>query len=375
MSIHVRKTAEGVRYDVRLRDPEGRGYWRTFRTKKEAGTFQARELADRSRGAWVDPRKAETTFGEWAAAWLAGDPAKRPKTRATDEGVVRRHLLPALGTKPLGAVTPLDVQRLVAGWAARYKPNTVRRHYAVLRAILRAAVEADLLGRSPCRGVKLPVPEPVERPMLAPPDLERLAEAIGPRHRALVYVGCVLGLRFGECAGLRVGRLDFFRSTLTVAESLGEVRGALVAGAPKSAAGRRTMRVPAPLVAMLAEHLAARGLTAADADAHVFAAPEGGPLRYAGFRSRVWVPATRAAGLDGLGFHDLRRAAATAMVAMGVDLRTAQARLGHSDPRLTLAVYAQATSDGDRTAADRLGEHFMAPGGATARDDVLREGR
>ena len=42
-------------------------------------------------------------------------------------------------------------------------------------------------------------------------------------------------------------------------------------------------------------------------------------------------------------------------------MKTAQTRLGHSDPRLTLAVYAQALSDSDRRAADRLGHRFMAP--------------
>jgi len=43
----------------------------------------------------------------------------------------------------------------------------------------------------------------------------------------------------------------------------------------------------------------------------------------------------------GVTFHDLRRANATALVHAGVDMKTAQARLGHSDPRLTLGVYAQ----------------------------------
>lgn len=127
MSIDVRRTAKGNRYDVRRRDADGRPYKRTFRTKREAETFEAREQADRSRGVWVDPRKAGTTFAGWAAEWLAGDATKRPKSRDTDEKVLRRHLLPALGAKPLGAVTPLDVQRLVAGWAARYKPNTARQ--------------------------------------------------------------------------------------------------------------------------------------------------------------------------------------------------------------------------------------------------------
>jgi integrase len=63
--------------------------------------------------------------------------------------------------------------------------------------------------------------------------------------------------------------------------------------------------------------------------------------------------------LEGLNFHDLRRTNATAMVAEGVDVKTAQARLGHSDPRLTLAIYAQATTEGDRRAAERLGAKLM----------------
>ena len=65
------------------------------------------------------------------------------------------------------------------------------------------------------------------------------------------------------------------------------------------------------------------------------------------------------AGLEGVGFHDLRRANATEMVRANVDVKTAQARLGHSDRRLTLAIYAQATTEGDAEAAERLGERFM----------------
>jgi integrase len=90
---------------------------------------------------------------------------------------------------------------------------------------------------------------------------------------------------------------------------------------------------------MLTEHLARRGLTGADTDALGFR-----PLRYERWRRRVWLPATERAGLHGLRFHDLRRANATALVLDGVDVKTAQTRLGHSDPRLTIAIYAQATT-------------------------------
>jgi len=67
----------------------------------------------------------------------------------------------------------------------------------------------------------------------------------------------------------------------------------------------------------------------------------------------------RKAGVPAASFHDLRRTNATQLVASGVDIKTAQSRLGHADPRLTLALYAQAVGEGDRDAAARLDERFF----------------
>ncbi len=118
------------------------------------------------------------------------------------------------------------------------------------------------------------------------------------------------------------------------------------------------LSIPTWLTEEMAKHLEAQGLTTNDPEHLVFCAPGGGPLRYNNFRTRIWLPACKAAGLAPLEFRDLRRGAATALVLAGVDVRTAQHRLGHTDPRLTLGIYAQVTSDGDRAAADRLGTHF-----------------
>ena len=43
------------------------------------------------------------------------------------------------------------------------------------------------------------------RPLPSPDDLRRLADKLGPDLAPLVYLGAVLGLRWGECATLRVG--------------------------------------------------------------------------------------------------------------------------------------------------------------------------
>src|SRR4029453_16455179 len=80
-------------------------------------------------------------------------------------------------------------------------------------------------------------------------------------------------------------------------------RGVLHMGPPKTRASRRTVGLPRFVVEELAAHLAAPG----DPEDLVFTAPQGGPLRLPAFRARVWRPAVRAAGLDGLRIHDLRQ--------------------------------------------------------------------
>jgi integrase len=184
----------------------------------------------------------------WAQHWIDSDPTKRPRTRVRDEEIIRLHLLPAFLNAPLGAISPVDVQRLVRKWSSSFAPSTVRRVYAVLRAILNAAVEADLIGRSPCRGVKLPAVEQQHRHIITPDELVRLGNEVGDDYRTLVYLGAMTGLRIGELTALRVGGLDLLRGALTVAES-------------KSAAGRRTFTLPRTAQAMLSDHLQRRGVT------------------------------------------------------------------------------------------------------------------
>jgi len=66
--------------------------------------------------------------------------------------------------------------------------------------------------------------------------------------------------------------------------------------------------------------------------------------------------------------------AATALVAAGVDVKTAQARLGHSTPTTTLAIYARTTADADRRAADAIGGALHSARARSAHDDPEVEG-
>ncbi len=136
---------------------------------------------------------------------------------------------------------------------------------------------------------------------------------------------------------------------------------------PKSAAGERTFAIPRWLAEELGAHLGRRGLNARDGDALVFTGAKGGPLNYSAWRRTVWAPACELAGLAGLGFHDLRRANATALVAANADPKVPQTRLGHADVRLTLGLYADVTPEADRLAADAVGA-WLRPGVRGGRD-------
>lgn len=359
-SIVRRKTRNGDnRYDVRYRDVSGKVHTETYRTRREAERGANTVEADKLRGAWIDPRAATQTFRSVSSDWLESNVAKRPSSDARDESILRVHLIPELGDEAIGKVTPARVRWIVDAWSASLEPRTVRRMYGVLRAIFGYAVDSGALVATPCRGIKLPAVEPIKRHVVSADELEALSDALGDDYAAMPYLGAMLGLRWGEVAGIRVGRLDLLGRTLTVAEQVTRgPKGTTVFGPPKSTAVSRTLAVPEVLVEMLSAHLARRGLTAADPEALLFTAPDGDALEYANFRRRVWLPACELVNLDGLTFHDLRRANATALVHAGIDLKTAQTRLGHSDPRLTIGIYAQATTAQDIGAAEALGARF-----------------
>jgi hypothetical protein len=119
-----------------------------------------------------------------------------------------------------------------------------------------------------------------------------------------------------------VGAVDVLRYQLSVSAQLGR-DGEL--GPPKSKAGRRTLAVPAWLVAELAALMNRRSLTAADGESLLFDGGSGTPLHCTNWRRRAWAPACETAGLPGLRSHDLRSLAITALIAQGFDVKTAQA--------------------------------------------------
>lgn len=180
--------------------------------------------------------------------------------------------------------------------------------------------------------------------------MHRWPTRVAPRCRRPA-LAATSSLRWGELIGLTRADLDLDRGTVRVVRSVADVNGQLVIGPPKSAAGRRTVAVPASVVAVLRSHL--DSFSEGGPRGRVFVGAKGATVRRPGFQA-IWRRANTTAGLpEGFRFHDLRHTGNMWAAATGANLRELMERMGHSTTRAAL-IYLHAAKDGDRSIADGI---------------------
>jgi integrase len=168
----------------------------------------------------------------------------------------------------------------------------------------------------------------------------RLSERRREDYRLIVLFLAYTGVRFGELAALRVGRLDFRRRRAVIAESVTLVGSRQVFGTPKSHE-RREVPIPPFMVEELAAHVQA--LEPGDL---VFPGTRSGrPLRAPVFRGAAFAAAAASIGRPGLHPHELRHTAASLAIASGTDVKVLQQMLGHASAALTLDQYGHLFGD------------------------------
>ena len=335
----------------------------TFGTKADADRALTLAMADQTRGAWVDPARGRLLVGDYATAWLADRPELRPRTRELYEGLLRLHIVPALGHVELRKLTPSTVRRWHSGLlkAGRPGPPTVAKAYRLLHTILATATADELIVKNPCVIKGAGVERTPEREVVTVAQVWELADAVEERYRALVLMAAFTGLRRGELFGLTRRRIDLLHAKVTVTEQRQQMKdGTVVIGPPKTDTGRRTLSLPGPLIPELEAHMAAYAQPGADGV--VFTGDKGGPLRDHVWQAK-WSLARRSLGLPNLHFHDLRHVANTLTAASGASTRELMHRMGHVSPAAALR-YQRATRDRDAAIAVALGD-LIAPTPAT----------
>ncbi len=364
--IDKRRTRHGeIRYEVRMRGGDGKERSRTFRTKKEAERYERSQHSAIEQGLWVDPRGGKVTLEAWASEWERTVVHLRASTRRIYSANLRNHILPDLGYIELGKLSPSMLRAWLSGLTTKTNgrgkplaPGSVAQAYRTLNRVLAAAVDDELLGRNPLRGVRPPRVEPEPMRFLNHEEVATLASVVEPRYHTLVYLAAYTGLRAGELIALRRKHLDLLRRVITVVEQVQYVGGRHLTLPPKSAAGRRSVSLPAVVADDLTEHLG--HFAEPGAEGLVFPAPSGGFLRLENFRKRVWLPAVAKAGLAPLRIHDLRHTCASLAIAAGADVKVLQRMLGHASAALTLDRYGHLLPGQAESVASRLDQMARA---------------
>ncbi|MYG52186.1 MAG: tyrosine-type recombinase/integrase [Rhodospirillaceae bacterium] len=270
----------------------------------------------------------------------------KPRTQVKTRGVLRRHILPALGKMPVEAVERRHAVELHRGLSDR--PVTANRAIKTLSHMYRLGEGWGLVpaGCNPCRSIEK-YPERGRERFLTDAEFARLgrvldeavdAGTVPPEAAAAIRLLMLTGCRKGEVLALRWTDVDL---------DAGELR------LPDAKSGPRAVQLPPPAVRLL-EDLPHRAgspwvFPGRDRDGHYSA----------GGLDRAWYAVREAAKLEDVRIHDLRHSFASRALALGETLPVIGKLLGHNDIETT-ARYAHLAQDSVHEAAERIAASIAA---------------
>lgn len=344
------------KYQVRYR-VGGRMRSKTFARLGDARKYANRVEAELARGDYIDPRAGLTTFVDYADRWLDLRQGKARSTLDRDRSYLRSMILPTFGTLPVASIKPTDVE----AWVVKLgrAPSTTGKALSMVKGIFDMARRDNAIRSNPADGVKV---ERQERRTVAGRALsdDGLAAVLGTAEQvdrstaAMVWVMARCGLRIGEAMALRRRDIDFAAGTVNVARSMSRKEGARPVKGRSSEDDGRVVPMPTDVANRLRLHMDEAG-GVVNLDGLLFTTRTGRPISYTTWRSRRWVRIVETAGVGSVRPHDLRHTAATRLYT--VDRWTpaeVQAFLGHTDPRLALAIYTHVDAACGPCVAQRL---------------------
>jgi integrase len=225
MSVRIVPYANGgFEVNIRLRLPNGRRH-RERRVVSHASKSAARHWAENRerhllRHGPAEPHKEVPTVAEFKETFLdyAKTEREKPSAVVSKASIIRCHLVPAIGDVRLDQITRRHVHAIKKALDG-CKPKTANNVLVVLKAMIRVAIELEILEAAPCRIALLPVPKK-HMAFYAPEEFERVvAAADNAEAQLVVLLGGEAGLRCGEMMALEWTDIDFETKQMTVARS------------------------------------------------------------------------------------------------------------------------------------------------------------
>jgi integrase len=372
MKGHIRERSPGhwaIVIDAHDAQGQRKRRWHSFQgTKREAQVACAKLIAELQSGNAVDPSRISVAefLDRFERDWIALHTTARTTERYIDS---LNHVRKAFGDVKLQAIKAAHLAALYADLGrSGLATATIRHVHVVAHRAFKEAKAWGLLRDNPADMVKPPKMRAAEVKILQAAEAKELLGKLrcGPLYM-LASLALGTGARRGELLALRWRDIDFDSRRLTIEQALEQTaeHGIRTKG-PKTKHGRRTISLPAHIVAELRAHHAAQaeqrlalGMGRAPEDATVLAAVDGKPLS-PDTVSKQWERTMDALGRPEITLHSLRHTHASMLIASGMDILTISRRLGHANPTVTLNVYGHLIAGSDDKAAQIMEAAFGA---------------
>ena len=291
------------------------------------------------------PHAAAISLNQCLDLWLttAAKPRLQPKSYADYEALLRLHIRPVLGTRPLGAISQFNVQSVYAQMLERgLSPRTIEYTNAVLQSAFRQAVRWKMLYEDPCAEVDLPRLRRPEMEALSVDECRRfLAVARGSDWFGLLALALTTGMRPSEYLALNWSDVDWQRGTASVSRTIHEWGSSWTFDDTKRKRSRRVVKLQGFVLEALGS--LRNSQASGDGDQHrehdlVFRSGARLPLRQRKVK-REFRKLLATAGIRPIRLYDLRHTAATLGIAAGVSVKVISDQLGHASIAFTLERY------------------------------------
>lgn len=343
-SIRPGARKDGSRYWSVLYRLDGRQRSTSWNKESDANRFKSLVEtigpADALRAVGLEPPtpREGLTVGQWLQRYIETRTGVEQYTIDVYKRYARQ-IEPTLGHIQLTALTEEDI----AAWVHKLEttksqrgtplaPKTIKNLHGFLSAALKAAVPR-YIPANPAAGRRLPRGSgdelDVTDRMLSRDEFDRLLAATTDYWKPMLEFMVASGARWGEVVALKPGDVNRAKGTVRIRHGTRYSSAGYEIGRTKTTRSNRIINIDDRILDKLDY-----------TREFLFTYASGGPVRYSGFRRRVWDKAVTKAKLDPPPTpHALRHTCASWLLSQNVPMLAVSRHLGHKSALMTADVY------------------------------------
>lgn len=366
-SIYTTKDGRSV---GSLRLPTGKRKYIYGKDEKEVKEKLKKARYELEQGSLITQK--DMALKDYIEYWFKVKRQRHPLSRSTIASyriIIDNHIVPQLGHLKLQKITGEHIQELYAVLQAKQlKPTYIQMIHSVLNMTLQEALKQKRIASNPCLLAEIPQTRLEEMKFLTLEQAQHLLDtAKGHKLEVIITIAVLTGMRESEILALHWEDINFNKGTIYVHRSVsyknvdgkGHVREEKL---PKTNAGIRFIPMPQILIDILKAHhtrqIEQRWKAGQSwANKGLVVCSRTGNYLFAQHVIDDFYKLLVMAGLPDIRFHDLRHTAATIMLEQGVDIKTLQKILGHSNIQTTLR-YVHVTEKMRQEVASKLDAAF-----------------